>query len=95
MSLLLYQEITKQLEELHGEGLYKNERVLSSPQQAAVRLEEGREVLNFCANNYLGLSNHPDLISAAQEALGEFGFGLSSVSFISGTQTVHKQLESR
>ena len=95
MSLLLYQEITKQLEELHGEGLYKNERVLSSPQQAAVRLEEGREVLNFCANNYLGLSNHPDLISAAQEALGEFGFGLSSVRFICGTQTVHKQLESR
>ena len=92
---MLYQEITKQLEELHGEGLYKNERVLSSPQQATVRLEEGREVLNFCANNYLGLSNHPDLISAAQEALGEFGFGLSSVRFICGTQTVHKQLESR
>ena len=95
MSQLLYQEITKQLEELHGEGLYKNERVLDSPQQAAVRVEEGREVLNFCANNYLGLSNHPVLISAAQKAIGKYGFGMSSVRFICGTQTVHKQLESR
>ena len=95
MSQLLYQEITKQLEELHGEGLYKNERVLASPQQAAVRVEEGREVLNFCANNYLGLSNHPVLISAAQKAIGKYGFGMSSVRFICGTQTVHKQLESR
>ena len=95
VSQLLYQEITKQLEELHGEGLYKNERVLDSPQQAAVRVEEGREVLNFCANNYLGLSNHPVLISAAQKAIGKYGFGMSSVRFICGTQTVHKQLESR
>ncbi|CAN5395261.1 glycine C-acetyltransferase [soil metagenome] len=74
-------------------GLYKNERVIISPQQAAITIEGGAEVLNFCANNYLGLSDHPALITAGQEALQQYGFGMSSVRFICGTQSIHKQLE--
>lgn len=74
-------------------GLYKNERVIISPQQASIKIEGGAEVLNFCANNYLGLSDHPALISAGQEALQRYGFGMSSVRFICGTQSIHKQLE--
>ena len=80
---------------LRDAGLYKHERVIASPQDAAIRLDDGREVLNFCANNYLGLSNHPALVAAAQEALGHYGFGMSSVRFICGTQTVHRELERR
>lgn len=74
-------------------GLYKHERVITSPQQAAIKVEGGAEVLNFCANNYLGLSDHPALIAAGQEALQKYGFGMSSVRFICGTQTIHKELE--
>ncbi len=80
---------------LESEGLFKNERVISSPQGADIEVGEGREVINFCANNYLGLSNHPKLVTAAQQALDKFGFGLSSVRFICGTQTIHKELEAR
>jgi len=80
-------------EALRGVGLYKDERVIASPQAAAITLADGTAVLNFCANNYLGLSSHPALIDAAKAALDEFGFGMSSVRFICGTQTVHMELE--
>ncbi|MFQ5775526.1 MAG: glycine C-acetyltransferase [Kiloniellaceae bacterium] len=80
---------------LRETGLYKEERVIASPQEAAIRLEDGREVLNFCANNYLGLSNHPALVEAAKAALDRYGFGMSSVRFICGTQSAHRELERR
>jgi glycine C-acetyltransferase len=82
---------TKQLKE---EGLYKAERLMASPQQARI-VTAGREVINLCANNYLGLSNHPTVVEAASHAVREHGFGLSSVRFICGTQTIHKDLEAR
>jgi glycine C-acetyltransferase len=79
---------------LREAGLYKAERIIASPQAPAIEVG-GREVVNFCANNYLGLSNHPALVEAAQAALARYGFGMSSVRFICGTQTVHKELEAR
>ncbi len=82
------------LTNIRQSGLYKAERVLSSPQGARVSVQ-GQEMLNFCANNYLGLANHPTLIAAAKEGLDQYGFGLSSVRFICGTQTIHKQLEAK
>ena len=85
-------------EALRGAGLYKDERVITSPQQATIRVDGGdrpREVLNFCANNYLGLSNHPALVESAKQALDRYGFGMSSVRFICGTQEEHKVLEAR
>jgi glycine C-acetyltransferase len=80
---------------LRTQGLYKTERVLASPQQARVRLESGAEVINLCANNYLGLANHPAVVEAARAALLEHGYGMASVRFICGTQTVHRELEER
>ena len=77
---------------IRAAGLYKEERVIQGPQGPRVRVEN-REVLNFCANNYLGLASHPDLIRAAHEALDRWGYGLSSVRFICGTQGLHKELE--
>lgn len=74
-------------------GLYKRERLIDSPQNALVRLRDGREVINLCANNYLGLADHPDVVAAARAALDQWGFGMASVRFICGTQTVHRQLE--
>ena len=74
-------------------GLYKRERIITTPQKADIRVGEGKEVLNFCANNYLGLSNHPRLIEAAKKAMDTHGYGMSSVRFICGTQDLHKQLE--
>src|SRR5688572_13836316 len=85
--------LTTQLEDLKARGLYKRERQLESPQGAAIRVA-GREVINFCANNYLGLANHPAIVKAAHEGLDHHGYGLSSVRFICGTQDLHKQLES-
>jgi glycine C-acetyltransferase len=85
-------------EELNGikeAGLFKNERVITSPQGAEIKVNSGAEVLNFCANNYLGLSNNPKLIAAAKEALDSHGYGLSSVRFICGTQDLHKELEAK
>ena len=79
---------------LHDAGLYKAERVITSPQAPAIEVG-GREVVNFCANNYLGLSSHPALVEAARAALARYGFGMSSVRFICGTQTVHRELEER
>ena len=84
-----------QLAEIRAGGLYKNERILASPQAPEVTLEDGRKVLVFCANNYLGLSSHPAVIAAAHRALDSHGYGLSSVRFICGTQDLHKQLEAR
>ncbi|NLV24814.1 MAG: glycine C-acetyltransferase [Deltaproteobacteria bacterium] len=83
------------LDEISRSGLYKEERILTSPQGSRIRLGAGREVLNFCANNYLGLANHPQLLAAAQHALSRHGFGLSSVRFICGTQDIHRELEHR
>jgi glycine C-acetyltransferase len=88
----LVQVLRPQLEDLKAKGLYKRERQLQGPQGAAIRVG-GREVLNFCANNYLGLANHPAIVEASHEGLREYGYGLSSVRFICGTQEVHKQLE--
>ena len=85
--------LQRQLAEIRAAGLYKNERVISSPQDARVRVADGREVLNMCANNYLGLAEHPDVIAAAHAALDQRGYGLASVRFICGTQDIHKQLE--
>lgn len=85
--------LTEVLSEIESAGLYKNERIILSPQGAVIRVAEGKEVLNFCANNYLGLSNHPELKAAASDALETHGYGMSSVRFICGTQDLHKQLE--
>lgn len=90
----MLQQLSKQLSELKENGLYKDERVITSPQNHEITVSEGKKVLNFCANNYLGLADHPEVIAAAREALDQWGFGLASVRFICGTQTIHKQLES-
>ena len=84
----------RELDEIKQSGLYKDERIILSPQGARIRVGSG-EVLNFCANNYLGLANHPELITAAKKSLDLWGYGLSSVRFICGTQDIHKQLETR
>ena len=89
------QRLTQQLDQVRNEGLFKSERVITSPQQANISVAGGIEVINFCANNYLGLANHPALISAAHAALDQYGYGLASVRFICGTQSVHKDLENR
>ncbi|MDH3649372.1 MAG: glycine C-acetyltransferase [Saprospiraceae bacterium] len=85
--------IREELQAIRDEGLYKEERIITSPQGAEIQTTHYPEVLNFCANNYLGLSSHPTVISAAKDAIDKYGYGLSSVRFICGTQTVHKQLE--
>lgn len=85
--------LQEQLDEIKASGLYKEERIITGPQQAAIRVSTGQEVLNFCANNYLGLSNHPRVLEAAARSLQERGYGMSSVRFICGTQDLHKELE--
>src|SRR5262245_37527103 len=85
--------LTMQLDDFRKAGLYKGERVLSSAQQPHVRVAGGREVLNMCANNYLGLANHPEVVRAGHEALDRWGNGMASVRFICGTQEPHKTLE--
>ncbi|HAS6109528.1 TPA: glycine C-acetyltransferase [Vibrio vulnificus] len=95
MSSAFYQQIRDQLEDVKAEGLYKSERIITSHQQAAVKIASGEEVLNFCANNYLGLANHPALIEAAKEGMDGHGFGMASVRFICGTQDIHKELEQK
>ncbi|MBK6966288.1 MAG: glycine C-acetyltransferase [Bacteroidales bacterium] len=91
----LQAHLQKELADIREAGLYKNERVIVTPQGAEIKVNSGAEVLNFCANNYLGLSNNPKLIAAAKEALDTHGYGLSSVRFICGTQDLHKQLEAK
>ncbi|WP_086980811.1 glycine C-acetyltransferase [Vibrio aphrogenes] len=93
MSSAFYSQINQQIEDVKSEGLYKSERVITSAQAAAVSISTGEEVLNFCANNYLGLANHPALIEAAKQGMDEHGFGMASVRFICGTQDAHKELE--
>lgn len=95
----MYDNIEKHFEatliEIREAGLFKSERVIESPQEAHITVNGGHEVLNMCANNYLGLSDHPEIVAAAKRGLDEWGFGLSSVRFICGTQTIHKQLEEK
>ena len=87
--------LAAEIENIQEAGLFKSERIITSPQSAEIRLDNGQAVLNFCANNYLGLSDHPDLIQAAKDALDTHGFGMSSVRFICGTQNMHKALEQK
>jgi glycine C-acetyltransferase len=89
------QDLQKELENIREAGLFKTERIIMTPQGAEIKVKGGKEVLNFCANNYLGLSSHPKVIEAAHKALDEWGYGMSSVRFICGTQGIHKQLEDK
>ena len=86
-------QITSTLEEIKAQGLYKTERIITGPQNAEIPIADGRRVINLCANNYLGLADHPALIEAAKRALDDHGFGMASVRFICGTQDIHKELE--
>ena len=85
--------VSKTLEEIKAQGLFKTERIITGPQNAEIPIADGRRVINLCANNYLGLADHPVLIAAAKEALDSHGFGMASVRFICGTQDIHKELE--
>ena len=87
--------LQQELEEIKDAGLYKSERIITSSQDAVIKISTGEEVINFCANNYLGLSNHPAVIQAAKDTMDTHGFGVSSVRFICGTQDIHKRLESK
>jgi len=87
-----YSEILTGIE---NEGLYKKERVITSPQKANIEVKDGLKVLNMCANNYLGLANNPEIIEAAKKSYDKWGYGLSSVRFICGTQQIHKELEQK
>ena len=89
------QDLQQTLEELKEQGLFKKERIITSSQSSQISVGEGKEVLNFCANNYLGLANHPEVVKAAQDVMNNWGFGLSSVRFICGTQAIHKELEKK
>tara|TARA_R110000850_G_scaffold271031_2_gene404742 strand:+ start:134956 stop:136152 length:1197 start_codon:yes stop_codon:yes gene_type:complete len=89
------QHLEKELQEIKDAGLYKRERIITSPQDAVIKISTGEEVINFCANNYLGLSNNKEVIQAAKDAMDERGFGMSSVRFICGTQDIHKKLEEK
>lgn len=91
----LQKHLTEQLDQIRAGGLFKAERMLAGPQGARVQVQDGREVLNLCANNYLGLATHPEVVAAAKASLDRWGYGLSSVRFICGTQVIHKELERR
>lgn len=91
----LKDHLSTQLQEIEDAGLFKRERIITTPQDAVIQTTEGKEVLNFCANNYLGLSSHPRVLEAAHKALDSHGFGMSSVRFICGTQDIHKTLEAK
>jgi glycine C-acetyltransferase len=90
-----FNQLQQQIEQLHSDGLYKDERVIDSQQQADIHVTSGEDVINFCANNYLGLANHPELLAAGKQAIDKWGYGMASVRFICGTQAVHKELEQR
>jgi glycine C-acetyltransferase len=91
----LKQQLQTELDNIKEEGLYKDERIITTPQGALIKVSTGEEVLNFCANNYLGLSSHPEVIQAAKDTLDTHGYGMSSVRFICGTQDIHKDLENK
>ena len=93
--MTFYQNLSSELENIRNAGLYKSERIITTPQSAVIRTTEGKEVLNFCANNYLGLSSHPEVVQAAKDSIDSHGFGMSSVRFICGTQDIHKTLEAK
>ena len=95
MNKSFLENLQDQIDELHQVGLYKDERIIDSQQQADIHVTSGEDVVNFCANNYLGLANSPELIEAGKKALEEWGYGMASVRFICGTQAVHKKLENR
>ncbi|OQX38438.1 MAG: glycine C-acetyltransferase [Oceanospirillales bacterium LUC14_002_19_P2] len=95
MNIAFYDQLSAQLEELKQKGLYKDERVITSQQQADIQVNGGAEVINFCANNYLGLANAPELIEEGKAALDAYGYGMASVRFICGTHSIHKALEQR
>ena len=89
------QHLQEEIQSIKDAGLYKEERIITSSQDAVIKISTGEEVINFCANNYLGLSNHPDVIQAAKDTMDTHGFGMSSVRFICGTQDIHKELEQK
>ncbi|MCD8412335.1 glycine C-acetyltransferase [Tenacibaculum finnmarkense] len=89
------EQLQQEIQEIKDAGLYKAERIITSSQDAVIKISTGEEVINFCANNYLGLSNHPEVIQAAKDVMDTHGFGMSSVRFICGTQDIHKQLEAK
>lgn len=91
----LKNHLQEELKNIEEEGLYKKERIITSPQDAVIKINTGQEVINFCANNYLGLSSHPEVIQAAKDTMDSHGFGMSSVRFICGTQDIHKTLEQK
>ena len=95
MDKRFYEHVQSELDQIKQAGLYKIEHEIASSQAPHIRLEDGREVINFCANNYLGFANHPEVIRAAKESLDRWGFGVASVRFICGTQTIHHELETR
>ena len=88
-------KLKEELKTIEANGLYKRERIITTPQDAVIKLQDGKEVINFCANNYLGLSSHPRVVEAAKRAIDTHGFGMSSVRFICGTQDIHKELETK
>ena len=87
--------LQEEIQHLKNSGLFKSERIITSSQDAVIKISTGEEVINFCANNYLGLSNHPAVIQAAKDTLDSHGFGMASVRFICGTQDIHRQLEKK
>ena len=91
----MQEHLQAQLEEIESAGLFKRERIITTPQGADVHVSTGEDVVIMCANNYLGLSSHPDVIQASKDALDSHGFGMSSVRFICGTQDIHKELEAK
>jgi len=91
----LKDHLQRELADIETAGLFKRERIITTPQDAVIKTTEGAEVLNFCANNYLGLSSHPRVLEAAHKTLDTHGFGMSSVRFICGTQDIHKELEAK
>jgi glycine C-acetyltransferase len=95
MTSSFYKHLQDEIETLKNNGLFKMERTIVSPQEAVISLDSGKKVLNFCANNYLGLADHPEVLKAASDSLKEWGFGLASVRFICGTQAIHKKLENK
>ena len=95
MQAAFYQQLDQTLSQIKADGFWKAERLIGTPQGPAIHLADGREVLNFCANNYLGLANHPRLVEAAIDGLHSHGYGMASVRFICGTQDVHRELEAR
>jgi glycine C-acetyltransferase len=91
----IQQHLQNELQAIQDNGLFKKERIITTPQGAEIQIATGEKVLNFCANNYLGLSSHPEVVQAAKNALDSHGFGMSSVRFICGTQDIHKELEQK